>query len=685
MINGIAQTLSRSAYVILKLPRPAKRILALVMDMTLCVLSVWLAFYLRSGSFLPLTSQTFWLIILVSVALALPIFIYLGLYRSIFRHSGLTAMLLVVRAMLLYGLCFSSIFLFYGIDGVPKTFGLIQPLLLFLFVGFSRAIVRIWIDKVYSQYLQKSSLPQALIYGAGTSGRQLSLALANSDQIHVVGFLDDDYQLSGHFLNGLPVYSLPNLAKILKIMPISHVLLALPNVSRQRRNEILNSLKHFKLVVRTLSRSLDSILSDEVGFSEIHDLEIDDLLGRESIAPNPLLLRLNTTSKTILITGAGGSIGSELCRQILNCQPKRLLLVDMCELALYQIHKELEGILAANERRLEQREKAAHGKAVSANLAIKPIKTEIIPLLASVVDDVRMNEIMEAWRPETVYHSAAYKHVPLVEHNPIEGIHNNVLGTLVCAESALRNGVVNFVLISTDKAVRPTNVMGATKRIAEMVLQALAKKNRNQCQSQIDGAPDFKTIFSIVRFGNVMDSSGSVVPLFREQIKNGGPITLTHKDVERYMMTIPEAAQLVIQAGAMGQGGDLFILEMGKPIKILDLAKRMVELSGLTIKDEFNPNGEIEVIITGLRSGEKLYEELLIGNNIVSTDHPSVAKAYEEFIDWPELEKKLNSLKAYISSRDMPEILTSLKDLVSGYSPMDETVDWVNKAKRGKP
>lgn len=417
---------------------------------------------------------------------------------------------------------------------------------------------------------------------------------------------------------------------------MAHVLLALPSISRQRRNAILNHLSPFKVQVRSLP-SLNDLAHGRVSVSDIKDLDIDDLLGREPVQPNGLLLNANTHGKTVLVTGAGGSIGGELCRQIVRTAPRQLLLVEMSEFALYQIHQELESVCEG---------------------------VELVPLLASVCDDVRMHEIMDTWKPHTVYHAAAYKHVPLVEHNPAEGVRNNVWGTRVCAEAAQRNGVRNFVLVSTDKAVRPTNIMGATKRLAEMVLQALAEVNS-------------KTTFSMVRFGNVLGSSGSVVPLFREQIKNGGPITLTHADITRYFMTIPEAAQLVIQAGAMGQGGDVFVLDMGQPVKIIDLARRMVELSGLTVRDDADPEGDIAIEVTGLRPGEKLYEELLIGDNPKPTQHPRIMKAHEQCLPWPALEQKLNALNMAMSANDVPVIRALLKDLIGGYQPSGEVVDWV--------
>lgn len=656
---------------VLALSRPIKRRFVFVIDAGLCVLSVWLAFYLRAGDFVPLSGSAIWPV-LVSVVLALPIFINSGLYRAIFRYSGLLAMVAVGRAMLLYGLAFAAIFTFWGVDGVPRTVGLIQPMLLLLLVGASRAAARVWLGGLYHQQLRKASLPQAFIYGAGSAGRQLASAMANSPEIRVVGFLDDDDRLHGHVLNGLPIYNPADLDEVLTGTSITDVLLALPSVTRQRRNEILNELKPHKVAVRTLP-GLSDIATGKVSLSDVRELDIDDLLGREPVKPNGLLLNLNTHQKTVLVTGAGGSIGSELCRQILKTNPKQLLLVEMSEFALYQIHQELQASVVGGWSPAKVRGHSDDSGGVQG------AGVEIVPLLASVCDEVRMQEIMDTWKPHTVYHAAAYKHVPLVEHNPAEGVRNNVWGTRVCAEAAARNGVRNFVLISTDKAVRPTNIMGATKRLAEMVLQALAEVNA-AVVAQGGRAPSAKTTFSMVRFGNVLGSSGSVVPLFREQIKNGGPITLTHADITRYFMTIPEAAQLVIQAGAMGQGGDVFVLDMGQPVKIIDLARRMLELSGLTVRDELNPGGDIELTVTGLRPGEKLYEELLIGDNPKPTQHPRIMKAHEQYLTWAQLEGKLNALSMAMGVNDVPVIRALLKDLVSGYQPSGEVVDWVHMA-----
>ncbi len=631
------QSLFRLAIPMLALPRPAKRFAVLSVDLGLCVLTLWLAYYLRLGEFVVLSGPTLWAVG-ASISIALPIFIVSGLYRAIFRYSGWPALLAVGRAVGIYGLLYASIFTAIGVAGVPRTVGLIQPILLLLFVGASRALARVWLGDQYLSILKRASRPKVMIYGAGSTGRQLVAAMANSHEMQVVGFLDDDDRLHGHVLNGQPIYNPSDLVNLTTTLTISDVLLAMPSLSRKRRNEILSQIRTARVAVRTLP-SVTDLAQGKVSISDLRELDIDDLLGRETVVPNHILLAMNVCSKVVMVTGAGGSIGSELCRQILAVGPSKLLLIEQSEFALYGIHQELEEKLS--------------GRAVV-----------LVPLLASVQDDERMREIMSTWHPDTVYHAAAYKHVPLVEHNPAEGIKNNVLGTLRTAQAAAENGVSDFVLISTDKAVRPTNIMGASKRLAEMALQALA-------------ATTPATKFSMVRFGNVLGSSGSVVPKFRQQIRDGGPITLTHPDITRYFMTIPEASQLVIQAGAMAKGGDVFVLDMGQSVKIMDLARRMIELSGLSVKDEQNPDGDIEIEITGLRPGEKLYEELLIGDNPKPTSHSRIMKAHEEFVPWADLEGKLKSLEIALNVNDVGVIRLMMQQLVTGYTPSDEIVDWV--------
>jgi FlaA1/EpsC-like NDP-sugar epimerase len=629
--------MSKLVVPLLGLPRAAKRFVALSVDLGLCVLTVWLSYYLRLGDFVALSGGALWAVA-ASIGIALPIFMVSGLYRAIFRYSGWPALLAVARAVGIYGLLYASVFTAIGVIGVPRTIGIIQPILLLLFVGASRALARVWLGDQYLSILKHASRPKVLIYGAGNSGRQLAAAMANSHEMQVVGFLDDDDRLHGHVLNGQPIYNPADLDNLATTLNISDVLLAMPSLSRRQRNEILGQIRVAKVAVRTLP-SVTDLAQGKVSISDLRELDIDDLLGREPVMPNHILLAMNVRSKVVMVTGAGGSIGSELCRQVLSVGPSKLLLIEQSEFALYGIHQELEEKLAGRD-------------------------VVLVPLLASVQDNERIHEIMSTWHPDTVYHAAAYKHVPLVEHNPAEGIKNNVLGTLRTAQAAAENGVSDFVLISTDKAVRPTNIMGASKRLAEMALQAIAATNPG-------------TKFSMVRFGNVLGSSGSVVPKFRQQIRDGGPITLTHPEITRYFMTIPEASQLVIQAGAMAKGGDVFVLDMGQSVKIMDLARRMIELSGLTIKDEQNPDGDIEIEITGLRPGEKLYEELLIGDNPRPTAHSRIMKAHEEFIPWAELEGQLRSLEMALDVNDVGVIRLMMEKLVSGYTPSDEIVDWV--------
>lgn len=644
-----------TALPILALPRYVKRVIVLTLDVSLCMLTVWLAYYLRLEEWVHLNGEGFfqpqWAV-LASVALAIPLFVTHGFYRVIFRYSALAAIGSVMRAFGLYALFYAVVVTVVGLPGVPRSIGIIQPLLLLLAVGASRALARFWLGGLYEDVLRRMNLPKALIYGAGTSGRQLASAMANGQETRVAGFLDDDDRLHGHVLNGLPVFSPADLAGLVDTMGICTVLLAMPTLSRRRRNEILDSIRkaHTYVAVRTLP-SVNDLAEGRVTISDLRELDVDDLLGREPVSPNHILLAKNITGKVVLVTGAGGSIGSELCRQIIKLKPARLLLVEISEFALYAIHSELESLQSAGGRDQPHL---------------------ILPLLASVQDQERMCEIMDAWRPDTIYHAAAYKHVPMVEHNLAEGVKNNVFGTLTTAQAAIEKGVSDFVLISTDKAVRPTNVMGASKRLAEMCLQALSQQLTTGTKS---GAK--KTTLSMVRFGNVLDSSGSVIPKFRKQIRDGGPITLTHPEITRFFMTIPEAAQLVIQAGAMSKGGDVFVLDMGEPIRIIDLARRMVELSGLMVRDEQNPDSDIEISITGLRPGEKLYEELLIGADPQSTLHPRIQRAQDPFVPWSQLEADLNTLRIVLGHNNIDVILALLRKLVAGYQPTNEIVDWV--------
>jgi FlaA1/EpsC-like NDP-sugar epimerase len=640
MIDVIAQ----SALSLLRLPRAVKRLVALSVDASVCVLTVWLAFYLRLGEFVTLAGSPMWAV-LAALAFALPLFIVFGLYRAIFRFSGWPALVTVAQAIAIYGLLYAAIFTAVGVDGVPRTVGLIQPLLLLLVVGGSRALARYWLGGIYQSQLRVGETAKVLIYGAGNAGRQLSAAIGNTSAMRVVGFLDDDPRLQGRVLNGLPIYRPNDLVSLVSSLNIRDVLLALPTSTRKRRNEILNQMLQARVSVRTLP-SVAELVEGKVSTLDLRELDIEDLLGRDPVEPDQALLSKNLKNKIVLVTGAGGSIGSELCRQIVQASPSVLLLVEQSEFALYAIHQELLTLTA-----------------------LRPLK--LVPLLASVRDEQRIDTIFCTWRPQTIFHAAAYKHVPLVEHNPVEGIKNNVFGTLIVAQAAAKYGVEDFVLISTDKAVRPTNIMGASKRLAEMVLQAIDHE-------PVNGGLPTCTRFSMVRFGNVLGSSGSVVPTFRRQIRDGGPITLTHKEIARYFMTIPEAAQLVIQAGAMAEGGEVFVLDMGQPVKIMDLARRMVELSGLVVRDEDEPDGDIAIEVIGLRPGEKLYEELLIGDNPIRTKHPRIMKAREDVLPWLELQQSLADLQSALALQDVDKIRKILAVLVAGYSPSGEIVDWVH-------
>jgi len=613
---------------VLVLPRYIKRSVALTVDSALCIITVALAFALRlDGWSLPTDNQLF--AYFAAIIFAVPLFVSFGLYRAIFRFAGWHALMGVVRACVLYGLVYSFVFTIIGIPEIPRTIGLIQPTLLLVAVGASRAFARALLGNGYRSILGASERKRVLIYGAGSAGRQLAAALANSSEMELIGFVDDDARLHGSVLNGKRIYSGDALAERLEALEIDDLLLAIPSATRQRRSEIVDKLKGAHTTIRTLPGLMD-IAHGRVTMQDLRELEIEDLLGREAIPPNKELLSKNIFGKAVMVTGAGGSIGGELCRQILKLKPGVLILVENNEFNLYAVEQDLEHLLADQP---------------------SDKKTVIVRALGSVQDAARMESLIGRWKPHTIYHAAAFKHVPIVESNPSEGVLNNVFGTRTMANLAIRHGVRNFVLVSTDKAVRPTNVMGTTKRLAELVLQALAAKEPG-------------TVFAMVRFGNVLGSSGSVVPLFRKQIQMGGPVTLTHKDITRYFMTIPEAALLVIQAGAMAKGGEVFVLEMGEPVRIMDLARRMIELSGLRVRDENCPDGDIEIKCVGLRPGEKLYEELLIGANAEGTSHPRILKARESFIPLDQLEELLEMLRHFAETDQTGRIIDLMRQLV---------------------
>jgi len=617
---------------IIGLPRSLKRLVVLALDMAMALFATWLAFTLRLDALHWPQGAQWWVYALTPV-LAVPVFVRFGLYRAIFRYTGQAALLATAKAVAVYGALLVGLSLWQQWPGVPRSISLLQPLIFLMLVGASRAAARFWLAGLGQRGHKVNG--RLLIYGAGTAGVQTASALGVSGQNQLLGFVDDDADKVGRSINGVQVFAPEQVPEVVARKGVSDILLAIPSVSRQRRNEVIESLRALPVHIRTLPGMAD-LASGRVTVQDFKELEIEDLLGRDPVPPDTALLARNLNGKVVLVTGAGGSIGSELCRQIVREHPRQMLLLDHNEFGLYSIHQELQGLCKTG------------GVAV-----------ELVPLLGSVCNLLRLQEVCRSYRPSTVYHAAAYKHVPMVESNPVEGILNNVFGTLNVARAAIDNGVANFVLISTDKAVRPPNVMGASKRMAELVLQALAAQTAASGQGG--------TCFGIVRFGNVLGSSGSVVPLFRSQLARGGPLTVTHAEVTRYFMTIPEAAQLVLQAGAMATGGDVFVLDMGEPVKILELARRMVELSGLKMRDAQHPDGDIEIVVTGLRPGEKLYEELLIGDNPAPTVHPRIMKAHEDYLSWQELENQLTILEGAATTGDVALIKTVLRTCVHGY------------------
>ncbi|MCW5632671.1 MAG: polysaccharide biosynthesis protein [Rubrivivax sp.] len=624
--------------------------MAAAADLLLLVLATWMAFSLRYETLhWPFALQ--WLGYALAPLIAMPVFIAFGLYRAIHRHTGLPALLTLAKAVAVYGAMYLAVLLAFRFDDVPRTVGILQPMLALLLLAGQRAAVRAWFTRGARRARQPYQ--RVLIYGAGSAGTRLLASLQHSHEMQVLGFIDDDLRLQGREINGVAIHALADVPELVRRRGVAAVLLAIPSLGRTRRNQILEALRETGVHVRTLP-GLQDIALGKVQASDVRELDIEDLLGRDPVQPRLDLMTRHTAGKVVLVTGAGGSIGSELSRQLCALQPKALVLVDQSEFALYTIHHELA-------TRIEQG-------------VLPPV--QLVPLLASVRDETRLAEVFTAWRPHIVYHAAAYKHVPLVERNVVEGASNNVLGTWIAARCALAAGVREFVLVSTDKAVRPTNVMGASKRLAEMVLQALAGPGGAGAPAVVDaasgrGAPSTgtPTRFSAVRFGNVLGSSGSVVPLFRQQIRNGGPVTVTHPEVTRFFMTIPEAAQLVVQAGAMARGGEVFVLDMGQPVRIMDLARRMIELQGLAVRDTEHPGGDIEIVVTGLRPGEKLYEELLIGDNPQPTDHPRIMKAREGFLPWAELERRLREFEVASAAGDADGVLALLQELVQGYAP----------------
>ena len=639
------------AYWFITRPRRIKAFFLISADICFAVLALWAAFSLRWGVFYVPKGHE-WFLFAVAPVIAVPIFVKLGLYRAIIRYIEIRALWTIIQAVTLYALVFAFVLYESGIKVIPRTVSPLNWLNMMLLVGSSRFFARWWLGEIYfnlnnSHNQTDCRKKNVVIYGAGSAGVQLASALAHGREFRPVAFIDDDELLHKQKVNGLRIYPRSSLTYLIERHKVSDILLALPSASRSRRAEIIKLLEPFTLHIMSMP-GLADIAQGKITFDSLQEVDISDLLGRDPVDPDKSLLSANIKGKVVMVTGAGGSIGSELCRQIIRLQPLGLVLFEVSEFALYGIEKELNHVLTQLKFQAD---------------FFSEIK--IIAVLGSVTHGERFEKICKAFKVQTIYHAAAYKHVPMVEKNPSEAVWNNIFGTLRAAQASLNSGVETFVLISTDKAVRPTNTMGATKRFAELILQALSQDTQNQN----------RTRFTMVRFGNVLGSSGSVVPLFREQIARNGPVTVTDPRIIRYFMTIPEAAQLVIQAGAMGQGGDVFVLDMGEPIQILDLAKRMIRLSGLEIKDADHPDGEIEIQFTGLRPGEKLYEELLIGDNVSKTSHSRIMRAEEYVVPWCQLENMLSALQSAVANDDCESVRDILKSAVSGFIPQCEIAD----------
>jgi FlaA1/EpsC-like NDP-sugar epimerase len=613
------------------LDRAIKLALLLCTDAALCVVAVWIAFSLRLGVW-DLWNQATTIVILACLALWLPIFVMRGVYRSVVRFVGSRTMLGIATSCMLMGLALTVLFVIITIPEVPRTIAILQPMVFAALLVISRLFARYILFDLLNQRNFIGTPSKILIFGAGSAGRQLAVSLRHEPGMLLRGYVDDDARLAGQHLDGVRVYQSDDLARLVDRLEIDTVLLAVPNVSRQRREQIVRRFTEISVRVLTLP-AIGDVFDGSVSISSLRDVQITDLLGRDPVPPNHLLLHRTIGERIVMVTGAGGSIGSELCRQISVLNPTSIILVEMTEHSLYLIESELKEAQQAGE--------------------ISPAAA-IYAELANVADALTVRRLFERWRPHTVFHAAAYKHVPLVEENVIAGLLNNIFGTLHCAREARRAGVRHFILVSTDKAVRPTNVMGASKRVCELVLQALASEETS-------------TRFAMVRFGNVLGSSGSVVPRFQRQIKEGGPVTLTHRDVTRYFMTIPEAAQLVIQAGAMAEGGEVFLLDMGEPIRIYDMARTMIHLSGLTVRDESDPTGDIEIREVGLRRGEKLYEELLISDSAETTAHPRIMRAIEHRLTADCLFGQLDRLESVLGEGNRSEALEILCTLVPEY------------------
>jgi len=615
-----------------ELDRKIKQLILILIDSFLKVSVLIMSFSIRLGYWFWPQDELLW-IVLGAPIIAVPVFLSFRLYLSVIRYIGIKTFISIAQAISFYAVIWGLFGYMTSVEGIPRSVILINWMLALIVISGSRIIAR-WLFSSQSLF-ENTKKNNVIIYGAGAAGRQLSHALQLSDEYNHVAYIDDSINTNKTYINNIPVFGFDSVDSFIKKNNITEVLIAIPSISRSKKNKIINNLNKFQVHVRSLP-SVSKIAEGKVKVDDLLEIDISDLLGRESVKPNQKLLKINITNKVVLVSGAGGSIGSELCRQIIKLKPLRIVLYEISESSLYQIEQELLNFAEAT------------GKVTS--------------VLGSVRDKKRFEKILNRFSVQTIYHAAAYKHVPLVEFNQSEGILNNTIGTMNIAEAAIANNVETFVLISTDKAVRPTNLMGASKRIAELILQAFAKQKHNTC-------------FSMVRFGNVLDSSGSVIPTFKKQIKAGGPVTVTDKKIVRYFMTIPEAVELVIQAGAMGKGGDVFVLDMGEPILIHDLAVKMIQLSGLTLLDKENPEGDIEIKYIGLRPGEKLYEELLVGKDTNTTENELIMSANENMIDWEILQPILEKLKDYALKSEHQKIRELLLQVLPEFKPQSEIKD----------
>lgn len=657
---------------LLNLPRRDKRLVQLLADTILIWIALWLAFVVRLGEFdvvHPFSGHG-WLFITAPL-IALPLFIRFGMYRAVMRYLGNDALIAIAKAVSLSALILALVVYWYRetVAVIPRSMVFNYWWLSLVLLGGLRLFMRQFFMGDWFDPNMKNGVAHrgdghvhVAIYGAGAAGNQLIAALRMGRAMRPVAFVDDDDGIAGRVIAGLRVYKREHIQRMIDDTGAQEILLAIPSATRGRRREVLELLEQHPLHVRSVPGFMD-LASGRVKVEDVQEVDIADLLGRDAVPPQKALFERCIRGQVVMVTGAGGSIGSELCRQIVATGPTTLLLFEHSEYNLYSIHAELEQRVRRDS-----------------------LPVRLLPILGSIRNPERLFDVMRTWSVNTVYHTAAYKHVPMVEHNIAEGVMNNVLGSTFTAQAAVKAGVEHFVLISTDKAVRPTNVMGSTKRLAEMVLQALSAESAPVLFGERETVHQVnKTRFTMVRFGNVLGSSGSVIPRFYEQIRRGGPVTVTHPNITRYFMTIPEAAQLVIQAGAMGQGGDVFVLDMGQPVKIVELAEKMIHLSGLGVRSEENPQGDIAIEFTGLRPGEKLYEELLIGDNVSPTEHPMIMCANEEFLSWEDLKRALKELERAVGRDDYDRVRQLLRETVSGYCPDGEIVDWIHVQHRIEP